>query len=241
MGVNHPAAEAQPALLISMSGILSQAILHQNMEDSAGGSTTVKSVLSCCSEGQQAHQPEESSWTDYFVDFIMSEEEKKKQGASWCSSTYDDGGDHCGDCSDHKEEEEEEEEQEDSMVSDAASCAPAALPDRYKELKKLKKKVFKALDHDDSLEDTASSPVNSPKVSALSLLELSPKRRWNTRDLTKEAGVGDDHGREGMDFADAMEGVRFVDQSQKSTTPCAELKDKGLCLFPLSMLIHYDG
>ncbi|KAG8080338.1 hypothetical protein GUJ93_ZPchr0007g4977 [Zizania palustris] len=211
------------------------------MEDSVdvGDSTTVvRSVLSCCSEAQ----PEESSWTDYFVDFVMSEEEKKKQDASWCSSSAYDCGDYC---SDHKEEEEEEEEeeQEDSMVSDAASRVPAALPDRYKELKKLKKKkVFKALDHDDSLEDTASSPVNSPKVSALSHLELSPKRRCNTRDLTKEAGVGDDHGREGMDdFAGAMEGVRFVDPSKKNIAPCAELKEKGLCLFPLSMLIHYDG
>uniref|UniRef100_A0A453BDA4 Uncharacterized protein n=1 Tax=Aegilops tauschii subsp. strangulata TaxID=200361 RepID=A0A453BDA4_AEGTS len=67
----------------------------------------------------------------------------------------------------------------------AASLAPAALADRYKGLKKLKKKVFKALDHDDSLEDTASSPVNSPKVSALSQLEFSPKRRCNVTDLAK--------------------------------------------------------
>ncbi|KAG8099812.1 hypothetical protein GUJ93_ZPchr0013g36285 [Zizania palustris] len=206
------------------------------MEDLVSGST-VRSVLSCSSEGRA--QPEESSWTDYFVDFIMSEEEEKRRDASHCSSTYD--GDDCGDCSDDPQEVEEE-VQEDSMISDAASCAPAALPDRHKELKKLKK-VFKAhLDHDDSLEDTASSPVNSPKVSALSQLQLSPKRRCNTRDLTKEVGIGDDHGREGMEYADAMEeGVRFVDQSQKSVTPSAELKDNGLCLVPLSMLLHYDG
>ncbi|KAL5196639.1 hypothetical protein ABZP36_000151 [Zizania latifolia] len=203
------------------------------MEDLVSGST-VRSVLSC-SEGPA--QQEESSWTDYFVDFIMSEEEKKRRDASHCT-TYD-GDEDYGDCSD--QEVEEEEVQEDSMISDAASCAPAALPDRYKELKKLKK-VFKArLDHDDSLEDTASSPVNSPKVSALSQLQLSPKRNCNTRDLTKEVGIGDDHGREGMEYADAMEGVRFVDQSQKSVTPSAELKDNGLCLFPLSMLLHYDG
>uniref|UniRef100_A0A0E0LLG6 Uncharacterized protein n=1 Tax=Oryza punctata TaxID=4537 RepID=A0A0E0LLG6_ORYPU len=218
------------------------------MEDLVSGSSVMRSAISCSStsEDQQAAQaqPEESTWTDYFVDFMMSEEEKKRQDhdASYCSH----GGDGVyGDCSDlQKEELEEEEEEEDSMISDAASCAPVAavLPDRYKELKKLKKKVFKALDHDDSLEDTASSPVNSPKVSALSQLELSPKRRCNTRDLTKEVGIGDEHGREGMDYADAMvEGVRFVDQSQKSITPCGELKDKGLCLFPLSMLLHYHG
>ncbi|KAM0840848.1 hypothetical protein ACQ4PT_059388 [Festuca glaucescens] len=193
--------------------------------DDLVSSSSFKSDLSC-SEAEA--QPEESSWTGYFVDF-MSEEEKKRQEASYC--TYD-------------QEEEEVEEEESSMISDAASLAPAALLDRYKGLKKLKKKVFKALDHDDSLEDTASSPVNSPKVCALSQLEFSPKRRCNVRDLAKGAGIGYDHGREGMDYEDAdemMKGVRFLDQSQKGITPCAELKDKGLCLVPLSMLLNYQG
>jgi hypothetical protein len=113
--------------------------------DDLVSSSSFKSDLSC-SEAEA--QPEESSWTGYFVDFMMSEEEKKRQEASYC--TYD--------------QEEEVDEEESSMISDAASLAPAALLDRYKGLKKLKKKVFKALDHDDSLEDTASSPVNSPKV-----------------------------------------------------------------------------
>jgi hypothetical protein len=47
-----------------------------------------------------------------------------------------------------------------------------------------------------------------------------------------------------MDYEDAdalMEGVRFLDRSQKGITPCAELKDKGLCLVPLSMLLNYQG
>ncbi|KQK15955.1 hypothetical protein BRADI_1g25990v3 [Brachypodium distachyon] len=186
--------------------------------DDLVSSPSFKSVLSC-SEAEA--QPEESSWTGYFVDFMMSEEEKKRQDASYCS--YDD----------------EEEEVDGSMISDAASLAPAAFPDKYKGLKQLKKKVFKALDHDDSLEDTASSPVNSPKM------EFSPKRRCNVSDLAKGAGIGNDHGREGTDceeHADAiMEGVRFLDQSQRGITPCAELKDKGLCLVPLSMLLNYQG
>lgn len=198
--------------------------------DDLASSSSFNSVLSC-SEAET--QPGESSWTGYFVDFIMSEEEKKRQEeASYC--TYD--------------QEEEEEGEEGSMVSDAASLAPpAALPDRYKglkKLKKLKKKVFKALDHDDSLEDTASSPVNSPKVSALSQMEFNPRRRCNVRDLAKGVGIGNDHGREGMDCEDAdamMKGVRFLDQSHKGIAPCAELKDKGLCLVPLSMLLNYQG
>ncbi|CAO1941816.1 unnamed protein product [Urochloa humidicola] len=204
------------------------------MEDLVSSPSFSRSVLSF-SEGQA--QSGDSSWTDYFVDFMLSEEEKKRQDANFCCATEGEGeGEDDVDGSSHAEE-------EDSMISDAASHAPVAplLPAKYRGLKKLRK-AFKPLDHDDSLEDTASSPVNSPKVSVVSQLELSPKRRCNIRDLTKEAGIGDDHGREGMDCTDAaMEGVRFGDQSQTSIAPCAELKDKGICLFPLSVLLHYHG
>lgn len=127
------------------------------MEDLVS-SPSFRSVVSC-SEGQALSG--ESSWTDYFVDFMLSEEEKKRLDASSYCATQDEGK-YDGDGSSR-----EEEELEDSMISDAASHAPTAavFPGRYKELKKLKKKPFKTLDHDDSLEDTASSPVNSPKVS----------------------------------------------------------------------------
>ena len=128
------------------------------MEDLVSSPSFSRSVLSC-SEGQA--QSGESSWTDYFVDFMLSEEEKKRQeGAiSYCAAEDDGDGSSRG-----------EEDEEDSMISDAASRAPASslLPAKYKGLKKLKK-AFKALDHDDSLEDTASSPVNSPKVSSYCL------------------------------------------------------------------------
>ena len=128
------------------------------MEDLVSSPSFSRSVLSC-SQGQA--QSVESSWTDYFVDFMLSEEEKKRQeGAiSYCAAEDDGDGSSRG-----------EEDEEDSMISDAASRAPASalLPAKYKGLKKLKK-AFKALDHDDSLEDTASSPVNSPKVSSYCL------------------------------------------------------------------------
>lgn len=122
-----------------------------------------RSVLSC-SEGHQA-QSGESSWTDYFVDFMLSEEERKKhQDANYYSATEGGGG---GEDDGDFDGSSREVEEEDSMISDAASRAPAdtLFPVRYKGLRKLKKQAFKALGHDDSLEDTASSPVNSPKVS----------------------------------------------------------------------------
>ncbi|CAL5072416.1 unnamed protein product [Urochloa decumbens] len=149
------------------------------MEDLVSSPSFSRSVLSF-SEGQA--QSGDSSWTDYFVDFMLSEEEEKRQDAnSYCAAEGEgQGEDDDGDGSSREEE-------EDSMISDAASHAPAAtlLPVKYKGLKKLKK-AFKPLNHDDSLEDTASSPVNSPKVSAVSQLELSPKRRCNIRELTKQ-------------------------------------------------------
>ena len=132
------------------------------MEDLVSSPSFSRCVLSC-SQGQA--QSVESSWTDYFVDFMLSEEEKKRRGAnSYCAAEDDDGhGSSLG------------EEEEDSIISDAASRAPASalLPAKHKGLKKLKK-AFKALDHDDSLEDTASSPVNSPKVSIVTAYKASP-------------------------------------------------------------------
>jgi hypothetical protein len=121
------------------------------MEDLVS-SSSFRSVLSCSEEQAQSV---ESSWTEYFVDFVLSEEEKRRQDASYCTTEGKNGvggGSH------------DDEQEEDSMISDAASRAPAALqPVKYKDLKRLKKKAFKALDNDDC-EDTASSPVNSPKV-----------------------------------------------------------------------------
>jgi hypothetical protein len=119
------------------------------MEDLVS-SSSLRSVLSC-SDGQA--QSVESSWTDYFVDFMLSEEEKRQHDASYRAITE---GEYGG---------QDDEQEENSMISDATSRAPAALlPGKHKDLKKLKKKAFKALDNDDC-EDTASSPVNSPKVS----------------------------------------------------------------------------
>lgn len=83
----------------------------------------------------------------YFADFMASEARRAAGGLS--SSVISTGN---------------------SMISDAASCVawkpPSARPDvseKYKELS-LKRRKGKGLLDDDPLEDTASSPVNSPKV-----------------------------------------------------------------------------
>lgn len=91
---------------------------------------------------------EESGWTAYFEDF--SNDNINREEYSYCSSFGSP-----------------------SLVSDAASCAAWKLSNKHrvdvatsKMPKKLKFKKPRArqICDDDSLEDTASSPVNSPKV-----------------------------------------------------------------------------
>lgn len=95
---------------------------------------------------------EESGWTAYFEDFMASEERRRAVGGS--SSGVAVGN---------------------SMISDAASCVsrktgqpPTAaacieVSEKYKNLS-LRRRKGRRLLEDDALEDTASSPVNSPKV-----------------------------------------------------------------------------
>ncbi|XP_065046242.1 uncharacterized protein LOC135677777 isoform X2 [Musa acuminata AAA Group] len=107
---------------------------------------------SCAKDGSASS--EESGWTMYFEEFMASEERKAAGGFS--SGVV--GGF--------------------SIVSDAASCVafdPSSpglevSEEKYRKMslkkkkkKKKKKKRGKGLLDDDSLEDTASSPVNSPK------------------------------------------------------------------------------
>lgn len=67
-----------------------------------------------------------------------------------------------------------------SMISDAASCVawkppPASfeVSEKYRKLNLKKRKGKGLVLEDDSLEDTASSPVNSPKVRSYNLISLS--------------------------------------------------------------------
>lgn len=99
---------------------------------------------------------EESGWTTYFEDFMASEERRRAAGGY--SSSVVAGN---------------------SMISDAASCAPRKtakgqpptasleVSEKYRMLS-LKRRKERRLLEDDALEDTASSPVNSPKVNCYS-------------------------------------------------------------------------
>lgn len=131
---------------------------------------------------------EESGWTMYFEDFMATAAEKA--GGVFSSGAVS----------------------EPSVVSDAASSvawklsASFEVTEDYRELS-LKKTKGKRLVDDDSLEDTASSPVSSPKVrtyicfpSSLLCVVLSYfffvdslQQVTDFNYLTKNTGKKDDH------------------------------------------------
>lgn len=105
-----------------------------------GDSKNYQSENFSCKERSSSHSGEESSWTPYFVDFLMNGQEKND-----CSSGYEDSS---------------------SVVSDAATSVVKKSVENYQagSCKRLSFKKRRKGPIDDALEDTASSPVNSPKV-----------------------------------------------------------------------------
>ncbi|CAK9315578.1 unnamed protein product [Citrullus colocynthis] len=125
-----------------------------------------------------------------------------------------------------------------SLLSDAASHSarkfsaatdpPPPLTDHLKIPKKLSLKPKQP--HffvDTSLEDTASSPDNSPKVGDLGPFDGNHYRRKSS--LGNGGKYGEDHERKlEMSF-------------KRKATEYTDLKKRGLCLVPLSMFTNYLG
>ncbi|KAJ0966119.1 hypothetical protein J5N97_027257 [Dioscorea zingiberensis] len=152
----------------------------------------------CSKEGNSS---EESGWTWYFEDFMEKREEDQDDGNSSTSVCVSS-----------------------SMVSDAASYAAWKSSAPVEEvagccnsLSFKKRKTGVMILDDESLEDTASSPVNSPKVS-----ELSQRRKDDKKDVAEEKDIG-------------IHGLDFIER----TNECTELQKRGLCLVPLSMFLNY--
>ncbi|CAL9169870.1 unnamed protein product [Musa hybrid cultivar] len=160
---------------------------------------------------------EESGWTMYFEDFMASEERKAAGGFSFGVVSGS------------------------SMISDAASCVawkPSSASLQVSEnYRKLSLKKRKGLLHDDSLEDTASSPVNSPKVTTTTTSFRLILYSLSCRDSLVSVTLNDVGNRNGLELNQTLNGFDFVEK----TDECRELKKRGLCLVPLSMLVDYLG
>ncbi|CAK9133534.1 unnamed protein product [Ilex paraguariensis] len=155
-------------------------------------------------KGTQDTTREESGWTAYFDDFLSNQREHSSCSDAFCSP---------------------------SLVSDAASYVvwnndipsnnqvlptSSSMADSPNYPKKLnfKKTRSKEITYDESLEDTASSPLNSPK--------------------RKVGGCGNFPEMQ----ADERNEMNF---EGKSTKDSVDLKKKGMYLVPLSMLVNYLG
>ncbi|CAN4117783.1 unnamed protein product [Withania somnifera] len=79
---------------------------------------------------------------------------------------------------------------------------------------------------DDDLEDTASSPVNSPKVSYMDELCINSQKGKSCSSILEGKGNSTISGQQMM--------TSRLNISTKEND-CTELKKKGLCLVPISM------
>lgn len=158
---------------------------------------------------------EESGWTTYFGDFSKGIE------PSYCSG----GGS--------------------SLLSDAASCAAWKFSHHHNQVasklpKKLcfKKTRSKIISDDDPLEDTASSPVNSPKVRDLSPNEMASRK---IDDQLQAGSMG-----KGYTSSENHSELRHMNDKHEfgfneKNVDCIDLKQRGICLVPLSLLVNYLG
>ncbi|CAN4103464.1 unnamed protein product [Withania somnifera] len=176
-------------------------------------------------------QEEESGWTTYLEDFSM----ENNYNNSLCPND-DEGDDSFG---------------SPSSLSDSASHAlwkncntnnqaminsnsPNMSGSPFLKRMNLKKPRNKKIS-DPDLEDTASSPVNSPKVSSFKQMDINFRRADNNNgNFTGFEG--------GSRQKQEMETVeRNSTMSFDENTSYMDLKKKGLCLVPLSMLVNYRG
>nr|GLL22997.1 uncharacterized protein LOC109187580 [Ipomoea trifida] len=186
-------------------------------------------------------QQEESGWTAYLQDFS----ENNMMGSSSYSNNQEDYG--CSLVSSP------------SLVSDAAtygarrkkkSCSDHRRVRNNTEcsslggsqvLRRLNLKNPKTSDkyYDPDLEDTASSPVNSPKDRTFrQQVEINPRRgQSNVLNYLQ----GKETGFEG--FQEMVMGEEeersSINFDGKISTECIDLKKRGLCLMPLSLLVNY--
>ncbi|GAB4825149.1 hypothetical protein Ancab_008024 [Ancistrocladus abbreviatus] len=193
---------------------------------------------SCCSypnRGVEHHDclSEESGWTEYLEDFEAYNGNPPPKQQKW----RQDGGEEYSNCSSFVGA---------SLVSDAGSgpewkhrnglnTVSMSMPRKLKFINKRIDRESNAA-FDDSLEDTASSPVNSPKM-ALSFkrMDVNSGKADDCLDATNFPGKGDC---QDQDMKKNEQGCD-MDADGRKKDELTELKKKGLCLVPVSMLINY--
>ncbi|XP_009145460.2 vascular-related unknown protein 1-like isoform X1 [Brassica rapa] len=134
-----------------------------------------------------------------------------------------------------------------SLVSDAATDAFSGKSFSVKFSAKLKfgKARTKKICEDDSLEDTASSPVNSPKVSQSEHIQTPPRKHdyyvsssfvmRNTRGMEDhQIQIQEADGQNMSMMGNLREGNNINDNNM-------DLRSRGLCVVPISTLANFNG
>ncbi|KAL4273228.1 hypothetical protein GQ457_13G002470 [Hibiscus cannabinus] len=163
--------------------------------------------------------PEESSWTMYFKDFSDDNGGVVEMNGnnSCCYSDIN-----------HRTT---------SLVS-GRHVVVGASSDHNKSIKK-KRLSFKkrktngssAGSFDDDLQDTASSPVNGPKMCDMENQFGKNLMMKDAMDTSKDKGSGSSR-----DMDERNDELGFIKGGEDEET---QLKKKGLCLVPLSMVLQY--
>ncbi|KAL4566827.1 hypothetical protein LXL04_030952 [Taraxacum kok-saghyz] len=144
-------------------------------------------------------QQEESSWTCYFEEFLWQNDQDMIMNCD--DQTLNSGIPHVASSKINKIE------------------AVCIQNDQDKKLRFKKRKTVGVI-VDDSLEDTASSPVCSPKVAYFDQVKIRNKNN-KVLDIYEEK-------------------ISFCEEGNKrKVNPNMELKKRGLCLVPLSSLANY--
>ncbi|KAK8997417.1 hypothetical protein V6N11_020895 [Hibiscus sabdariffa] len=162
-------------------------------------------VVSCYDD----ETPEESSWTMYFEDFSN---DHNNGNISCCSSDIN--------------------HQTSSLVPGrhvlGASLDHKSIKKNRLSFKKRKTNGSSAGFVDDDLEDTASSPVNSPKMCNMENQFGKSLKMKDVMDMSQKEKASGSSG-------------EMVDGKNSGEDEETQLKKKGLCLVPLSMVLQYLG
>jgi hypothetical protein len=129
-----------------------------------------------------------------------------------------------------------------SLVSDAATegrSIPVNFPAKLKFGRARTKKICE----DDSLEDTASSPVNSPKVSQFEHIQTPPRK---IEDYVSSSFAMENMRRMGdhqiqMQEGDAQKMTMMRNLREGNNNNNMDLRSRGLCVVPISMLANFNG
>ncbi|KFK39489.1 hypothetical protein AALP_AA3G250700 [Arabis alpina] len=171
------------------------------------------------------HQ-EESGWTTYLDDFqnqyrTTQHEDSDHQDKSSCSLLG----------------------VSPSLVSDGATEAFSGrrFPVNFPAKLKFGRARTKMICEDDSLEDTASSPVNSPKVSQFEHIQTPPRKIEDYVSSSFVMGNIRGMGNHQIQEGDEQKMTMMRNLREGNNKSNMDLRSRGLCVVPISMLANFNG